>query len=112
MLRYSPSLDFRPAAAPSPNAPVVRYESCTAASTHASEGETTESLESYMTGKMMPSRLQSMLAIVREANRETGAAVPLGDFLGQIQQERDEFDASLERLVEVSLMVHIQISGC
>ena len=53
-----------------------------------------------------------MLAIVREANRETGAAVPLGDFLGQIQQERDEFDASLERLVEVSLMVHIQISGC
>jgi hypothetical protein len=107
MLRYSPSLEFRPAAAPSPNAAVVQYESRTANSSHVSKRQHTEPPDSVVADRVKQSRLQSLLDMVREANRETGAAVPLGEFLKHVQRERDEFEAALENLVAVSLMVHL-----
>lgn len=111
MLRYSPSLDFRPAHAPSPNTSVVQNDSRTADSPPVSEMDHTESLDLGVADRMMQSQLQSMLNIVREANHQTGTAVPLGEFLRQIQRERDEFEAALENLVAVGLIVHIQMSG-
>jgi hypothetical protein len=112
MLRYSPSLEFWPTAAPFPNAAIVQYESHTANSSHVSKREHTKPSDSVVADSMKQSRLQSLLDIVREANREAGAAVPLGEFLEQIQRERYEFEAALENLVAVGLMVPMQMSGC
>ena len=111
-MRYSPSLDFRPAAAPSPNAAVVQYESRTANSSHVSKREHTDSSGSVAADRLKQSRLQSLLDIARKANRDTGATMPLGEFLEHIQRERDEFEAALENLVTVGLMVYMQMFGC
>lgn len=110
-MRYSPSLDFRPAAAPS-NAAVVQYESRTANSSHVSNREHTDPSDSVVADCLKQSRLQSLLDIARKANRETGATMPLGEFLEHIQRERDEFEAALENLVTVGLMVYMQMFGC
>ena len=53
-----------------------------------------------------------MLDVVREANHEKGAAVPLGEFLEHTQRELDKFEAALENLVAVGLMVHVRGAAC
>lgn len=111
-MRYSPSLDFRPAAAPSPNAAVVQYESRTANSSQFSKREQTDPSESAVADRLNQSRLQSLLDIARKANCETGATMPLDEFLEHIQRERDEFEAALENLVTVGLMVYMQMFVC
>lgn len=104
MLRYSPSLEFKLAAAPSPNAAVVQYESRTANSSHVIKREHTELSYSVAADRTKQSRLQSLLDVARKANRETGATMPLSEFLEHIQRERDEFEAALENLVTVGLI--------